>query len=102
MTDEEVAVCLTRHEDKIKTLSHRVQICESENESIRTIALSVNKLAVNMEHMLAEQKEQGKRLTVLERAPAEGYNRLKDSLIKCVISSVLGALVGAVMMLVVR
>lgn len=102
MTGEEIAVTLTRHEDKIKSLEHRVHACECENESIRKIALSVNKLAVNMEHMLTEQKEQGKRLTVLERAPAEGYKHLKDTLLKCVISSVLGAMIGAVMMLVVK
>lgn len=102
MTGEEIAVSLTRHEDKIKTLEHRVHICESENESIREIALSVNKLAVNMEHMLTEQKEQGVRLTALERAPVEGYSRLKDTVIKCVTSSVLGALLGAAMMLVIK
>ena len=102
MTGEEIAVTLTRHEDKIKSLEHRVHACECENESIRKIALSVNKLAVNMEHMLTEQKEQGKRLNALERAPAEGYRRLKDTLVKCVISSVVGALIGAVMTLVVK
>lgn len=102
MTDEEIAVTLTRHEDKIKSLGYRVHACECENESIRKIALSVNKLAVNMEHMLCEQKEQGKRLNALERAPAEGYRHLKDTLVKCVISSVAGALVGAVMTLVLK
>ena len=102
MTGEEIAVTLTRHEDKIKSLEHRVHACECENEGIRKIALSVNKLAVNMEHMLTEQKEQGKRLTALERAPADGYKNLKDTLIKCAISSVVGVLLGAVMMLVVK
>ena len=60
MTGEEIAVTLTRHEDKIKSLEHRMRDCECENESIRKIALSVNKLAVNMEHMLTEQKEIGR------------------------------------------
>lgn len=102
MTGEEIAVMLTRHEDKIKSLEHRVHDCECENESIRKIALSVNKLAVNMEHMLCEQKEQGKRLNALEREPAEGYRRLKDTLMKCVISSVVGAFLGAILALVVK
>ena len=102
MTGEEIAVMLTRHEDKIKSLEHRVHDCECENESIRKIALSVNKLAVNMEHMLCEQKEQGKRLNALEREPAEGYRRLKDTLMKCVISSVVGTFLGAILALVVK
>ena len=102
MTDEEIAVTLTRHGDKIKTLEHRVLVCENEKSSIREIALSVNKLAVNMEHMLTEQKEQGKRLTALEREPSEGFRRLKDAIVKCAVSSVLGALLGALLAFLLR
>ncbi len=102
MTNEEIAVSLTHQHDKLKSLEHRVQACENENESIRSIAFSVNKLAINMEHMLAEQKEQGKRLTALERVPIERFGRIKDIVIKCCISSVLGALLGALLALLLR
>lgn len=102
MNNEEITVSLTKHEDEIRSLRHRVSTCEGENETIRALALSVNKLAVNMEHMLAEQKEQGVRLTALERAPAEGFRHLKDTFIKCLMSSVLGALLGALMALILR
>ena len=102
MTQEEMAVALARNENDIKSLKHRVANCESENETIRSLALSVNQLAVNMEHMLTEQKEQGQRLTALERAPGEGYQRLKNTVIHCVTSSVLGALLGALMTLLLK
>ena len=102
MTDEEIAIALTRQGDRLKSLEHRVEACEGEKDVIREIALSVNKLAVNMEHMLTEQKEQGKRLTALERAPAEGYSRLKDTALRSIVSTVLGVLVGAILALILR
>lgn len=102
MTGEEIAVSLTRHDKEIDSLCRRVAACEGENENIRAIALSVNKLAVNMEHMLAEQREQGRRLTALEREPGEGFRRLKATIMQCVVSSLLGALLGAVMILLLR
>lgn len=102
MTQEEMAVALAGNEKDIKSLKHRVASCESQNETIRALALSVNRLAVNMEYMLTEQKEQGQRLTALEKAPAEGYRTFKNSLIQCATSSVLGALLGALMMLLLQ
>lgn len=100
MTEEEIAVALARLEKDMKSVKHRLTSCETENETTRTLALSVNQLAVNMEHMLNEQKEQGARLTALEKAPIEGYQRMKHTVIQCLTSSVLGALLGAVMTLV--
>lgn len=102
VTGEEIAISLTRHEKELDSLRYRVEACEEENENIRTIALSVNKLAVNMEHMLTEQKEQGQRLTVLEHEPGESYRRIKETVVKCITSSLLGALFGAVMTLILR
>ena len=97
-----MAVALARNENDIKSLKHRVANCESENETIRSLALSVNQLAVNMEHMLREQKEQGQRLTALEKEPIEGYRSFKNTVMHCLVSTVLGALLGAVMALVLR
>ena len=99
MTQEEMAVALAGNEKDIKSLKHRVASCESHNETIRALLLSVNRLAVNMEHMLCEQREQGERLTALEKAPIEGYRSFKNIVVGCVTSSVLGALLGALMTL---
>lgn len=102
MSEEEIAVALARCENDVKSLKRRVTNCENESEATHALALSVNQLAVNMEHMLREQKEQGQRLTVLEKAPIEGYRSLKNTVIHCLVSTVLGALLGAVMALVLR
>ncbi len=102
MSDEELIVSLTRQENELNSLRHRVKACETQNATIRDMALSVNKLAVNMEHMLNEQKDQGRRLTALERQPAEQFTRLRSAFLKCVFSSVLGALLGALMAVLLK
>ncbi len=102
MTPEDMAIAIAKNENEIKSLKHRVAACESENETIRSLALSVNRLAVNMEHMLREQKEQSVRLTALEKAPSESFQHLKQTVIGCITSSVLGALLGALMTLLLR
>ncbi|MBR2986677.1 MAG: hypothetical protein IKC63_01530 [Clostridia bacterium] len=102
MTQEDVAIALTRCENDIKSLKHRVTNCESEHEITHQLALSVNQLAVNMEHMLREQKDQGARLSVLEKAPAESYTRLKHTVLQCLVSTLLGTLIGALATLIFR
>lgn len=102
MTGEEIAVALARQDNELADIKVRVRDCEEQQKTIHEIALSVNKLAVNMESMLTEQKEMGRRIGALEQQPAERLSRLRDAVIKCVISSVLGALLGALMALVLR
>ncbi len=100
MSGEDIAAALARQDNEIDDLKARVKDCENRQETIHEIALSVNQLAVNMQHMLNEQKEQGKRLTALEKQPLERLTLVRNEVIKCLISSLLGALLGAVMALV--
>ena len=46
--------------------NRRLDILEENAKAQTTLALSVERLATNMENMLKEQKEQGKRLETLE------------------------------------
>ena len=102
MTDEEIVVALTKHENEIKSLKHRVTDCEQQNDTISSLTISVNKLAVNMEHMIDEQKDQSTRLTALEKVPAERLRYFRETLIKCVLSSIAGSLLGALMTLILK
>lgn len=95
-------VALTKHENEIKSLKHRVTDCEQQNDTISSLAISVNKLAVNMEHMIDEQKDQSVRLSALERVPSERLKYFRETLIKCILSSVAGGLLGAFMTLILK
>ncbi len=97
MTTEEIAVKLEHHHDEIDSLKHRMKKCEEQQTTLNKLVSSVDVLAVNMKHMADEQKEQGKKLEKLEHEPAEEYKHYKRLVVGCVITTVLGAVVGAVL-----
>ncbi|MGL6201069.1 MAG: hypothetical protein ACRC3H_19270 [Lachnospiraceae bacterium] len=58
MIEHETAVKLENHDQQIKSLKHRMEIQEKQDEPMRDLVISVKLLATNMENMLEEQKEQ--------------------------------------------
>ncbi len=87
-----------KHE--ISALGRRLDDCERESRSIAQLAHSVDKLALNMERMLAEQTAQGVRLAHLESEPAENYKYYKKLIAGCLISGVLCGVLGALLSLI--
>ena len=102
MTPEQIAVQFENHEQEIKSLKHRMGNCEKQQDLLHKLASSVDRLAINMEYMAKEQKEQGERLASLEHEPAEEHKYYKRLIIGCVITTVLGAILGAVIALVIK
>ena len=96
MTNEEIAVKFEDHEHEIKSLKHRVTKCEEQQSTLNKLVNSVDILAVNMKHMAEEQKKQGEKLEKLEHEPAEDNKYYKRLVIGCIITTVLGAVLGAV------
>ena len=109
MTNEEIAVKIQHHEDEIHSLKHRVKDCEEQQGLLNRLVNSTDRLAVNMEYMAKEQKKQGdrlekqnERLDKLEHEPAEDFKHYKKVVIGCIITGVLGALIGAVLTLIIK
>lgn len=102
MTEQEVALKLNDHDHEIKSLKHRVSDAEKKQTEIETLTLSVSKLAVNMQHMLEEQREQNQRLKALESAPADEVKTIHKTLLTAVITTVVGAIVGAILALIIH
>lgn len=97
MTNEEIAVKFEDHEHEIQSLKHRVRKCEEQQSILNKIVNSVDKLALNMDYMAKEQKRQGEHIEKLEHEPAEEYKHYKRLIVGCVITTILGAIVGAVL-----
>lgn len=74
----------------------KVEKLESIFDRINSIAMSTEKLAIEMKYMREEQNKQDERLTSLEQKPIKRY----DNIINYVITSILGLIIGAVAMLV--
>ena len=96
MTNEQIAVRLENHEQEIKSLKHRMNEREEADKTLTELTTSVKTLAVNMEYMAKEQQKQGKRLDNLEQEPAEDFKYYKRIIISCIITTILGALIGAI------
>ena len=98
--ETEVAVKFEAHDHEIKSLKHRVQDLEVQGKAIQDLVLSVNKMAVNMENMLEEQKKQGQRLEVLERVPAETNRQVKQAIINTLVGGIVGSIVTALLTII--
>ena len=96
MTQEDIAVKFENHEQEIKSLKHRMNDCEDSQALLNKLINSVDKLAINMDYMNKELQVQGKRLEKLESAPAEEYQHYKRLIIGCIITGVVGAILGAI------
>lgn len=90
--DELTKVELDRIRDENDRQNHRIDKLERTMEEIRKISTSVEKLAINMENMLSEQKKQGDRLDELEAKPAEAWTTMQ----RAILTTICGALAGAV------
>ena len=86
------AVKLEAQEHEIGSLKHRVRELEAEFKAINELTMSVNRLAVNMENMLQEQKAQGERLETLESRDGDMWRKVVGHIVTTVIGIVLGYL----------
>lgn len=97
MTNEDIAVRLENHEQEIKSLKHRMDEQEGKGKTLTELTISVKTLATNMEYMAKEQQKQGERLERLEHEPADNYKHYKRLVIGCVLTTIMGALLGAIL-----
>lgn len=102
MDDQAVLLKLNDHEHEIGSLKHRMKDCEDQQKAMNKLVNCVDRLALNMENMLAEQKEQGKRLTQLEQAPSDDFKHYKRIIAGCLITGVIGVILGAVFALIIK
>lgn len=79
-----------RIEGENKRQDARIGLLEENMRRVETLNTSIEKLAVNMECMLKEQVEQGKRLEVLESRDGETWRGLMSHAMTVVIGIVLG------------
>lgn len=79
--------------------NRRIQLLEDNGRQISELTISVKEMAVNMGNMLEEQKKQGERLGKLEKEPAESYKTIKGTIITVIMSTVVGGIITALLML---
>ena len=68
----------------------RIADLEVATKQINDLTLSVQKLAINMEHMLVNQTEQNKRLEELENRDGEKWRSISMYVLNALIGAVIG------------
>ncbi len=69
--------------------NHRITELEKNFQMVQTLAVSTEKLAMNMEIMAKELTSQGAKLNALEMKPAQRW----DLVVTTIIAGILGAIV---------
>jgi len=81
-----------RIDEEHKRQNKRIEIIEDHVCEITKLATSVEKLALSMDHMVTEQKEQGERLKVLEDRDGDTWRAVSRYIMTAVISLIIGYL----------
>lgn len=79
-----------RIEEENKRQDKRIELLEENAKRLEVLSTSIEKLAVNMECMLKEQVEQGKRLEVLESRDGELWRKVVSYAVTAIVGIVIG------------
>jgi uncharacterized membrane protein YukC len=96
ITREEHEEFCKRMEEEHARINCRMTTVEKATLQLNTMALSIEKLALNMEFMVKEQQAQGKRLEKLEAVPQKNWEKFKFAIIGAV-GTAIGAGIYAMM-----
>ena len=75
---------------------------EEKEKALTELTTSVKTLAVNMEYMAKEQNKQGERLERLESEPANTHKYYKQIITSSIITTVIGAVIGGLLTLIIH
>lgn len=75
---------MKRIDDEDRRQNHRIDKLETITDQIADMAASIKAMVVAMQAMQKEQEEQGKRLTDIEKKPADNWDKLVYSIIAMV------------------
>ena len=81
MTDLETKV--VQHDEQIKTLFNNVGKLENIANQINTLAVNIEKIAMNQTAMLEQQKALRTDVDAIKDQPAKDAHDLKMTIIKC-------------------
>lgn len=73
--------------------NRRLILLEDNIQMTQSLTLSVEKMALNMENMLKEQKKQGERLEALEGVPKKNIDSFKFALIGALGTAIGGGII---------
>ena len=99
--DAEIAGKLASHEQRIIGAEHRIKDLEETQKEIRTLTISVEKMAMCLQNMtkvqndmIEEQKNQRIQIENLENKPIKTWESVKEKALATIVSTVVGVVLG--------
>lgn len=86
-----------RMDDEHRRMNNRIVILEKSGQQMQALVNNVGKMAVNMEHMIEEQRSQSERLERLEKLPLNNWNIVKSGVYNAIGASIGGAIIAAIL-----
>ena len=90
ITREEHEEFVRRIDDEHKRINRRLELLEESNAKISDLVVSVEKLAINMETMANELKEQGSKMDELEERDGRKWRDVTTYVITAIVGIVIG------------
>lgn len=97
LTQEEYTHLLTEHTEfkhSIDDLDRRIVACEDQQKNINSLTISVDRLTNSVAQLVEEQKSIKEDIKCLKNEPADEFRYYKRLIIGCVITTVIGGLIG--------
>lgn len=90
--NEALLVELERIRDEDDRQNKRIAVIEEDTKAIHKLTASIEKLVIQMQDMLSEQKEQSERIKRLEEEPGNAWNAVKKKAVDTVVGLVAGGI----------
>jgi hypothetical protein len=97
MTNEEMAVTLAAHENRIKVSENRIKDLEIEVKDIHKLTTSVEKLAISIDYQSEQLKEQSDKLDKLEKSKSNTLQYWFRLLAGAVCTGLIGYVLGVLL-----
>lgn len=102
MTDEEVAVKIAEHDNRLKVAEHHIEDIEEQQKQIQELTISVKELAISVKNMVEEQKAQSDRIEKLESGPGKNWESIKKTVLTTITGTIAGALATGLILLIAQ
>lgn len=89
---------LIEFKERCKSNSKRINELEVEVKENRELTVAVKEIATEMKHLREEQTNMNERLKVIEEKPSKNW----DKVISTIIGTVVGALAGGAISLIIK
>lgn len=93
---------LAKLETNQDTLFHYIDEMRKEIKDMKSLVTAVEKIAVKVEGIDTKVSAIDKRMTDVEKLPAKKFDKYKEIIFSTLISLLLGGIVGALLMLIIK